>query len=108
MQTPQKLYPIPSLIALAIACYYLNRDKTVTVEQTTWKSHMKDSHYVAYPSGYVWDKAASLKMIKEACAKFKWSFSASAGTFWLSNKTHLFTVDEKTFPLATRTKRQFV
>lgn len=83
---------LPHDIIFGLAMYYANRGLKVGINKQE-KS---------------WNKKEDLERIDKACAKHKFKFCASAGTFWFVHKHSrklIYVVNENTFPLAKIEKR---
>lgn len=101
------LVPIPMQLALAIARYYINRDRQyqeVSMPLTALTAKVLGRfRFLTTNPDYKWDKSADVQHVFEVGHKFGFGGgSCMSGTFCFARKGYVYTVNEQSWPKAER------
>ena len=100
-----KLVNLPPVLAVAIAAYFIGRDKQGM--RVSRQSVGTDNEIITFTkSKFIWDKNAAIEAIYKALPK-GWTFSAISGTFWFNRaKGGTLELDDKVWPKARVLKKK--
>lgn len=101
-----KLVNLPPVLAVAIAAYFIGRDKQEMKVSLRSVSANHTEYIVRKNNKYVWNKDAAIEAIYKALPK-GWTFSATSGTFWFKRtKGGTIQVDDNVWPKARVLKKK--
>ena len=102
----QVLVPIPMKLALAVARYYINRNRQyeeVPIPLTILTAKVGRLRFLVTNPDYKWDKSADCQHVFEVAEQFGFiDGSCMSGTFYFMRRGYLYDINELTWPKAQR------